>query len=63
MSDVEHFTYVLLDNMRIVPTGLTRYSAGSRVEIRKSLGNTYAVQPISSDPLRIFGEEMWHVAV
>ena len=63
MSGIEHLSYVSLDGIPVVPVCITRYGSGTRVEVRKLKGNTYAVQPLVSDPLRIFGEETWQAAV
>lgn len=63
MSGIEHLTYVSIDGAPVVPQCITRYGSGMRVEIRKLRGNTFAVQPVANDPLRIFGEETWQLAV
>lgn len=63
MSSLEHSTYVSVDSRPVVPECITRFSPGTRVEIRVLRGGTYAVQPQAGDPLRVFGEEVWHAAV
>lgn len=63
MSGIEHTTYVSVDSVPVVPACITRYGAGTRVEVRKVRGKTYAVQAVSNDPLRVFGEETWHATV
>lgn len=63
VSNLEHSTYVSVDSSPVVPECITRYGAGTRVEVRKLRGDSYAVQPIEGDPLRIFGEETWRRAV
>lgn len=63
MSGIEHLTYVSLDGVSVVPECITRYGSGTRVEVRKINGKKYAVQPLASDPRRIFGEETWLAVV
>jgi len=63
MSGIEHLSYVSLDGIPVVPVCITRYGSGTRVEVRKISGKKYAVQPVVSSPLRIFGEETWLATV
>ena len=63
MSSTDHSTYVSIDSRPVVPECITRFSPGTRVEIRALRGGSYAVQPQVGDPLRVFGEEIWRCAV
>lgn len=63
MNSPQHSTYVSVDSRPVVPECITRFSPGTRVEIRALRGGIYAVQPQSDDPLRVFGEEIWRPAV
>lgn len=63
MNSIEHSTYVSVDSRAVVPECITRFSPGTRVEIRALRGGAYAVQPQEGDPLRVFGEETWRAAV
>ncbi len=63
LSGQDHSNYVSIDSAPVIPTCITRFSSGTRVEVRKVRGATYAVQAVSNDPLRVFGEETWHAAV
>lgn len=63
LSDTMHSTYVSVDSRHVVPECITRFSRGTRVEVRELRSGKFAVQPLEGDPLRIFGEETWCVAV
>ena len=63
MSGIEHSTYVTVDNIPVVPECITRFSPGTRVELRPLKNGRFAVQPIEGDTLRVFGEESWRLAV
>lgn len=63
MSGLEYPTYVSVDSISVVPMCITRYSAGTRVEIRKVREKTYAVKAVPNDPLHVFGEETWLATV
>ncbi len=59
MSGLEHSTYVSIDSVPVVPECISRFSSGTRVEVRKLRGSSYAVQAVEGDMLRVFGEETW----
>ena len=63
MSSLEHSTYVSVDSQHVVPECITRFSPGTRVEVRPLRGGSYAVQALAGDPLRVFGEENWCIGV
>lgn len=63
MSSLEHSTYVSVDSQAVVPECITRFSPGTRVEVRPLRGGLFAVQPQAGDPLRVFGEETWRATV
>ncbi len=62
MNSIEHTTYVSVESKFVVPECITRFSPGTRVEVRPIRGGKFGVQPIDGDSLRIFGEEIWHLA-
>lgn len=63
MSSLEHSAYVSVDSQPVVPECITRFSPGTRVEVRALKGGGYAVQALPGDPLRVFGEENWRTLV
>jgi len=61
INDVNHGTHITLQGLCIVPECITRFSAGTRIEIRNDPvhGGLFLVQACMHDQLRIFGEETW----
>lgn len=63
-SGIEHLAYVTIDNVPVVPRCISRFSAGSRIELTYQRGNTFAIRAADpSDPKRIFEPETWVKAV
>jgi hypothetical protein len=63
MYSIMESIHVTVEGRAVTPDCVTRFSPGSRVEIRKVHGRQYAVQALEIDSLRIFSEETWHAAV
>ena len=61
MNSAQHSAYITVDGKLVVPTFITRFSAGTRVEVYVDRSGNYAVIPVEGDSLRIFGEEKWHM--
>lgn len=54
-------TFVSVDSAPVVPELITRFSPGTKVELRKVNADTYGVQALEGDSTRIFGEETWRL--
>jgi hypothetical protein len=63
MTGLEHSTYVTVDSKPVVPECITRFSPGTRVEVKALRSSRFAVRAVETDPMHIFGEENWRLAV